>query len=606
MEDQADSAMVSKGFVLMPVSDSKTVGVKRSIHELEERHDVSPKGIKMRDFDSVIRFEEINGPNSKSMKRIDSSHQWQFSGSAVSQVTEVPVTFNFDSSQVERIEGVKVSPMAHPISQPLDLNSDIRINESCDNNSESEEKFDGLCSQESKCLPSKGINLDLNVKDVSSSINHESIRHRHIKNMKPKDVSECGSSIGPAEEKDSLRVWKEMKQNGFLSSSHGGMSMQNGLLSSSHGGIPVPKRRGRKSKNDVLTKMELAKKEQVDRFTKIAAPSGLLNGLNPGIINHVRNRKQVHSIIEALVKSEKLENLHSESKQASHVESGTRDDDGKGDHGNMDGSGFHRLHRYHEDGPPNTTTTTTNKKAISYPMSMYQPFSSISEERSGDGDSSIVKPVSEDDALALKLSSSTKVSENISSLSNLESTNFTSDSTLSVKAATVASQWLELLQQDIKGRLSALRRSKKKVRAVITTELPFLVSKEFSSNKGGDPNIVIASIDGFPHDATAEMHLARWSALFDQMDKALSEEEKQLEIWSNQIKGMQLHCDQGLQHMHWNLPYGLPQLGASENNIRSGIGDGFDRELAIRAAAASIYSTCDFMLSKENVSCSLI
>ena len=75
---------------------------------------------------------------------------------------------------------------------------------------------------------------------------------------------------------------------------------------------------------------------------------------------------------------------------------------------------------------------------------------------------------------------------------------------------------------------AALRRSKKKVRAVITTELPFLISKEFSSNQGSDPNIIRNSADGFSHDGAAEMHRARWSALFDQMDKALSEEEKQL------------------------------------------------------------------------------
>lgn len=76
--------------------------------------------------------------------------------------------------------------------------------------------------------------------------------------------------------------------------------------------------------------------------------------------------------------------------------------------------------------------------------------------------------------------------------------------------------------------LSALRRSKKKVRAVITTELPFLISKEFSSNQESEPNLITTSADGFSTDATAEMHRARWSALFDQMDKALSEEEKQL------------------------------------------------------------------------------
>lgn len=103
-----------------------------------------------------------------------------------------------------------------------------------------------------------------------------------------------------------MRVWKEMKQNGFLSSSHGGVPVP-----------PVPKSRGRKKGNESLIKkkIEIAKKEQVDRFAKVAAPSGLLNELNPGIINHVRNRKQVHSIIENLVRSARTENKHGESKQ---------------------------------------------------------------------------------------------------------------------------------------------------------------------------------------------------------------------------------------------------------------------------------------------------
>ncbi|XP_022747793.1 uncharacterized protein LOC111297340 isoform X2 [Durio zibethinus] len=543
MEDQADSAMVSNGLVFMPGSDSKLVGVESSIDDLEEGHAISSMQIKMRDLDSVVRSYEINAHNSKSLKRKDSSPPLQFSEEGVSQVSEVPLTFNFDGSQVERAKGEKFSAVVHPVSRPLDLNTEIHIavNESCDNNPKGKENLDKLCSQESDCVTSKGVGLDLNGKDVSSSINHESTCHKHVKNLKPTDVSECGSSVGPVEENDSLRIWKEMKQNGFLSSSHGSISMQNGLLSSSHGGIfmqnglpssshggiTVPKQRGRKSKNDELKKrMELAKKEQADRFTKIAAPSGLLNGLNPGIINHVRNRKQVHSIIEALVKREKLENLHSETKQASHVKGGNKDDGGKKDHGNMNDSGFHRLSYYHEDGHPNTTSMT--KIARGYLVPMHKPLSSISEERYGDGVSSRVDPVSEDDALALKLSSSTKASENGRSLSNDESTNFTSASSLSVKAATVASKWLELLQQDIKGRLSALQRSKKKVLAVITTELPFLISKEFSSSQGIDPNIIRNSADGFSLDATAEMHRARWSALFDQMDKSLSEEEKQL------------------------------------------------------------------------------
>ncbi|OMP05482.1 hypothetical protein CCACVL1_01879 [Corchorus capsularis] len=606
MEDQADSAMVSKGLLLMPGSDTQLVGGKRSIGDLEESYDVSPKRVKLRDLDSVIRSEENNAPNSKSLKRKDSGQELQLSGEGVSQVTEVPVTFNFGDSQVERTKWDKLLAVVPSVSQPLDLNTEICLanNESSDNDQKCEEKLDLLCSQESRCAPSKGIGLDLNAEDVSSSVNHESVPPKRVNNMKPKDVSQCGSSVGPVEVKDSLRVWKEMKQNGFLSNPHGGISIQTGLLSSSHGGIPVPKQRGRKSKNDVAKKKtEAAKREQVDRFANIAAPSGLLNGLNPGIINHVRNRKQVHSIIKALVKSEEHENIHSECKQASHVTSGTKDDGGKKDHENKDDLGLNQLSCYHEDWHP--STASMSKKERDYLVPMHTPFSSISEEGSGDGDSSMIDLVSEDDALALKLSSSTKASENASCMSNEESANF-SDSSLSVKAATVASQWLELLQQDVKGRLSALRRSKKKVRAVITTELPFLISKEFSSNQENEPNIIKTSGDGFSNDATAEMHRARWSALFDQMDRALSEEEKQLESWSNQIKAMQLHCDQGLQYMHWNTLHSLLPVGVSEINIRSAMGDSLDRdkELAVRAAAASIYSTCNFLLSKENVACS--
>lgn len=70
--------------------------------------------------------------------------------------------------------------------------------------------------------------------------------------------------------------------------------------------------------------------------------------------------------------------------------------------------------------------------------------------------------------------------------------------------------------------LAALRRSKKRVRAVISTELPFLISKEFSSGQENDPSVVNNCV------AAAHMHRERWNTLFNQMDKALTEEEKQL------------------------------------------------------------------------------
>lgn len=142
---------------------------------------------------------------------------------------------------------------------------------------------------------SSSLGMDLNEQDVCSRLDQELFySHRSSGHVKSRVSSECRSSTWPSEENEPLKMWKAMKQNGFLSCKQGG--------------IPVQKQRfkSRKSKDDIIKKkIEIAKREQVNRFTKIAAPSGLLGSLNPGIINHVRNSKQVHSIIEAMVRFEK-------------------------------------------------------------------------------------------------------------------------------------------------------------------------------------------------------------------------------------------------------------------------------------------------------------
>ncbi|KAL5710045.1 hypothetical protein ACHQM5_020656 [Ranunculus cassubicifolius] len=329
-------------------------------------------------------------------------------------------------------------------------------------------------------------------------------------NMKLIEASECGSSItAPLEENDSYRRWNEMKRNGFLSSSHGG--------------IPVPdrtrqlkKRKSeelKKKKTDPVKKqMEIAKREQIQRFTKIAAPSGLLNGLNPGIITHVRNSKQVHSIIEALVRSERHQ---------------------------------------------------SNKKEVNSENTLHQggySHTEITERRSYDETCS-ASQLKSDEMVAL---------ESSSSISNKDASNQSSVSSLSARAATVAAEWLELLYQDIEGRLAALQRSKKRIRAVIETELPFLIRKEFSS--GECPNSVLP-----------DMHRARWNALFGQMDKTLTEEGRHLESWLKQVKEMQLQCDIGLQCVNSQT---LPRSTIMETSEESVV--------ALRAVAASIYSTCNF------------
>lgn len=189
----------------------------------------------------------------------------------------------------------------YPDSRSLDLNIGVgSINFTINDD-------DPTCVNESNNPPKKeteckGFELDLNAADISSSINDPFYKMNG--RLKYRDDSDCGSSIDPFE-KDPLSVWKGLKQNNFMSTTRSAIPMG------------IPKARGRKKLSlDVMKKkMELAKKEQVDKFARLAAPSGLLNELNPGIINHVRNSKQVHTIIGALVSSEREENLASRSKK---------------------------------------------------------------------------------------------------------------------------------------------------------------------------------------------------------------------------------------------------------------------------------------------------
>ncbi|KAL6509385.1 hypothetical protein OROGR_022695 [Orobanche gracilis] len=435
-----------------------SVGTKRGIFEVQETSESSEKRTKMRDLESVFRSES----------------QAVMGGSK---------TANRDT---------------YSDSRELDLNIDANPTS----------------------RKAKAFDLDLNAEDISSSMNGPFLPYKTNKHSKSGDDFECGSSVGPLDRKDSLRVWKGLKQNNYMST----------LYRSAPPSIPKPRGRKKVNNDAMMKKMELAKKEQVHRFSRVAAPSGLLNGLNPGIINHVRNSKQVHSIIEALVRSEKIENRHSESKKCSH---------------DVNRSGVDRSRLCHGDCSMGRRHSTRNLLG------------------------------NEDDKLGLKLSPSVTVgSENISCLSNDESGN--------LSTANVASQWLELLNQDIKGRLSALRRSKKRVRAVIATELPFLMSK-----------------DGCHYDqAVVDAHTVRWRNLFAQMDGALSEEESQLESWLNQVKEMQLHCDKGL---HENSLHNFTQQTVYVGSDgRSGAADKIEKDLAIRGAAASIYSTCNFLLSMRN------
>ncbi|TKY55957.1 hypothetical protein E2542_SST20382 [Spatholobus suberectus] len=423
-------------------SNSKIVGEKRgSTHAGPNAR----KRVKMKDLDSVVHSVETNSHYSEFKNDKENSAQWSLGATDASQ-------------QAKR--GRNVSPEEFNFAaRPLDLNTEACKSGGCVENfakeslSEKQEKGHG------NLVVSRGINVDLNAEDVTSSVNLEPVNSSKGHDpFKSKDVSESGSCVGPSEEKDPMTKWQQMKEYGFWSPSRAG--------------IPKPKC-GRKGKNEMLKKkMELAKREQVGWFTKIAAPSGLLNELNPGIINHVRIRKQVLSIIENLVRSEKHESSSVGSKQAAHRIHGSVEVS-KRDQENVADVGEHWLAFAHEEGTFHSSLG--NRQARKFPVTMNDSSSLILERKVCDHDKGTVEKgslkscmtqstyVAEDDALALKLSSETRASMSSTTLSNEESSNVTMVSSLSLKAATFASQWLELLHQDIKGRLSALRRSRRRV-----------------------------------------------------------------------------------------------------------------------------------------------
>ncbi|XP_041992250.1 uncharacterized protein LOC121743126 [Salvia splendens] len=416
-----------------------------------------------------------------------------------------------------------------------------------------------VSEKEDVITKARGFDLDLNAAAVSSSINESIYPCKMNKHLMSREDSDCVSSVGPMDTKDPMRVWKGLKQNNYLSAPYGAPP---GTLS---------KTRGRKkSSNDVMKKkIERAMKEQVDRFARVAAPSGLLNGLNPGIINHVRNSKQVHSIIEALVRSEKDESLLSGSKRRNQI----NELSDRREAINVRGSGEQIS------GFDRGDALLGRRQMSDYAFFSKSVYPNMGITR-GDGESHMGYARTSSVAIGM---------ENASCLSSDESANISSVTSLSLKAANIALQWLELLHQDIRGRLAALRRSKKRVRAVITTELPLLISREFSSEKENDLQMI---------NSTADAHSDRWSTLFGKMDKALSEEEGHLENWLNQVKEMQSHCEIGLSAnaLHCPSEQALP-------HNRSGAVEDSDKDLAVRAAAASIYSTCNFLLSRENLPC---
>ncbi|KAJ7295508.1 hypothetical protein O6H91_Y184000 [Diphasiastrum complanatum] len=126
-------------------------------------------------------------------------------------------------------------------------------------------------------------------------------------------------------------------------------------------------------------------------------------------------------------------------------------------------------------------------------------------------------------------------------------------------AANFAAKWLELLRLDIKGRLSALKRSKQRVRGIVVScqlgienaKLSLLHTRDTKANLAHScckQQSVISTRDfnKIPENTVIQDHelqtLQHWSSLFSGMDFALSLEREKLESWLKNIQDVQSKC----------------------------------------------------------------
>uniref|UniRef100_M4C7L8 Uncharacterized protein n=1 Tax=Brassica campestris TaxID=3711 RepID=M4C7L8_BRACM len=429
-----------RGVLSEPASISPLSGQKRVGDGLEERDELGSKRAKVRDLDSDTKIssgqmsEVVVAPAAEGLGRV--------------VVREKDVSAKDDNRLV-----------ANSGKQALD-----------DSKSESQRggQVDAVSKNSSLLKP----------REVSESVVVVSPRDPSVSNQM------CGAE-GSLEKSDSMRRWMEMKRNGFLSGPLGGVSAPSSAAPTTPVEVPAQKQQKNKRRGDSVKKRNEAprkEQQQVDRFSNVTAPSGLLTELNPGIINHVRSKKQVCSIIEALIR--------------------------------------------------NATVGERNT------------------------DLNVRGSVREDKALAFKLPS-TGASDHDNSFTTPEQA-----TSLAVQAASVASQWLDFLHQDLSGRLA----------------------ESSSTNVSGDVT----------SDKTAtETHHIKWSAKFDQIKKALCDEEKDLEQSLNQVKEMQSRCNEGLRQMDEYSPFSSQSSDSSFGKDGSSV----ETSMAVQAAAASIFSTCSFLLS---------
>ncbi|XP_023640051.1 uncharacterized protein LOC17889115 isoform X2 [Capsella rubella] len=377
-------------------SNSGISGEKRNGNGLEEKDELGSKRVKVPDL-----YSDAKTSNLQSDVKIGIVQLPNLTGEKISGVSEMHVPPNAEGLGRVLVKEKDVLALDIKPSKVIETTTCLP-------------KANSVSKDDDRCVASSGKQALLkNNHTVKSDGKCESRRaqvdvSKSIVHLKPKETSEsvgsprgaaepspsiplgdkvspfqmCTTTAGSLGESDSMRRWMEMKRNGFLSGPLGGVAAPSSTVATAPVEVPAQKQQKNKRKggDSLKKKNEVPRREQqlVDRFANVTAPSGLLTELNPGIINHVRTKKQVCSIIEALIR-------------------------------NANGD------------------------------------ASVGERHAN---LNVRESIKEDRALAFKLPS-TGVSDNANSITYPEQA-----TSLAVEAATVASQWLDFLHQDLSGRLS--------------------------------------------------------------------------------------------------------------------------------------------------------
>lgn len=267
------------------------------------------------------------------------------------------------------------------------------------------EKIQEICRYS---LPTEGEKKS----DFVMDLNNPFYPYKMLGQVRATDASECGSTTGPIENNESMRRWNEMKQNGFVSLTEI---------------APISKPKGRqprrKKNEETKKKSDMGRVEPTNKCINVGTPSGLLSGLNPGIIKHVRNSKQVNSIIEAMLQSEKLEKQEQQHRPLEQSRSGSR--------------GVNLGSNEHRNAPVVDQLDVSLSKAFDpacFGSRMQSSESDLPDDKCNNDSSNPSLHYSEfdDDALTLKLASGMISTEHVSSAAiidfslNQENTTFLS------------------------------------------------------------------------------------------------------------------------------------------------------------------------------------